>query len=140
MGAFRLTLSEINIPEPNFEDIKNYANPIVANKKEFEKFLSDNLSTKKFQKATIMLEKVTDGDMKMQSKYHLYKPAKELVTDYKIYSTEFKPTTFTPEVAAAGSTINAANTATRQSTTATSASFSSTSSLQMVSLTQNFDA
>ena len=138
MSAFRLTLSEINIPEPNFEDIENSANPIVANKKEFEQFLSDNLSTKKFQKATTMLEKVTDGDIKMQSKYHLYKPAKELVTDYKINNTEFKPTTFTPEVAAAGSTINAANTATRQSTTATAASFSSTSSLhQMVSLTQN---
>ena len=82
-----------------------------------------------------MLEKATDGDMKMQSKYHLYKPAKELVTDYKINITEFKPT-FTPEVSAAGSTINAA--ATRQSTsTATAASSSSTSSSQVVSLTQN---
>ena len=36
MSAFRLTLSEINIPEPNFEDIENSANPIVANKKESE--------------------------------------------------------------------------------------------------------
>ena len=87
MSAFRLTLSEINIREPNFEDIENSVNPIVAYKKEIEQFLSDNLSTKKFQKATTMLEKVTDGDIKMQSKYHLYKPAKELVTDYKIYNT-----------------------------------------------------
>ena len=57
MSAFRLTLSEINKTEPNFEDIENSANPIVANKKELEQFLSENLSNKKFQKATTMLKK-----------------------------------------------------------------------------------
>ena len=78
MSAFRLTVSEINILEPNFEDINDSSNPIVANNKELKHFLSDNLSTNNFQKATTMLEKETDGDMKMQSKYQLYKLAKEL--------------------------------------------------------------
>ena len=57
MSVFRLKLSEINIPEFNFEDIKNSANSMVANKKELEQFLSDNFSNKEFQKATTMLKK-----------------------------------------------------------------------------------
>ena len=61
MSKFRLTLSEINISEPNFEDINNSANPIVANnKKDLEQFLNDIFppkNSKNFQKATTLLKK-----------------------------------------------------------------------------------
>ena len=60
LSAFRLTLSEIDIPDCDFEEAERLANPITASSdedkissidnKEFGQFLNENLSSKNTNK------------------------------------------------------------------------------------------
>ena len=94
------TLSKIDIPDCDFEEAERLANPITASSdedqissiknKEFEQFLNENISSKKYKEAAKMIANTTYGkNVAFRSTYHILKPAKELVKEYKIKNTEY---------------------------------------------------
>lgn len=109
--AFRLTPSEIDLPAEvdHFATIQEATNPIIsthdvanytpggendtAQRAEYEAFFNANLSNKKYIEATKKISDASNGGIEMRSNYHIFKPARELITTYKIPNSEFLPST-----------------------------------------------